>query len=67
VVAAGSGEVVVIVRVTGTVNEPVTEALALSVTLAVKVTSTADDGGTPIKVPAELKVSHDGKPVADQV
>jgi hypothetical protein len=67
VVAAGSGEVVVIVRVTGTVNEPVAEALALSVTLAVKLALTADDGGVPIKAPAEVKVSHDGRPVADQV
>jgi hypothetical protein len=67
VVAVGSGEVVVIVRVTGTVNEPVAEALALSVTLAVKLALTADDGGVPIKAPAEVTVSHDGRPVADQV
>jgi hypothetical protein len=66
-VAVGSGEVVVIVSVTGTVNEPVAETLALSVTLAVKLALTADDGGVPFKTPAEVKVSHDGKPVADQV
>jgi hypothetical protein len=67
VVAAGSGEVVVIVRVTGTVKEALTETSALSVTLAVKLALTADDGGVPLKSPAEFKVSHDGKPVADQV
>jgi hypothetical protein len=66
-VAAGNGEVVTIVRVTGTVNEPVAETLVLSVTLTVKVVLTADDGGSPAKVPTELKVSHDGRPVADQV
>jgi hypothetical protein len=68
VVAVGSGEVVVIVRVTGTVNEPVAETLALSVTFTVKVALTADDGsGPPVNAPAELKVSQLGRPVADQV
>jgi hypothetical protein len=67
VVAVGSGEVVVIVRVTGTVKEPVAETLALSVTFTVKLALTADDGGVPIKAPAEVKVSQLGRPVADQV
>jgi len=58
---------VVIVSVTGTVNVPLTETLALSVTFAVKVALTADDGGVPLRTPADVKVSHDGKPVADQV
>lgn len=57
----------VIVRVTGTVKEPVAETLALSVTLAVKVALTPDDGTVPLNTPVELKVSQDGKPVADQV
>ena len=57
----------VMVRVTGTVMETVAETPALSVTLAVKVALTADDGGIPLKTPAEFKVSHDGKPVADHV
>jgi hypothetical protein len=67
-VAAGNGDVVTIVRVTGTVKEPVAETLALSVTFTVKVALTADDGsGPPVKAPAELRVSQLGRPVADQV
>jgi len=52
---------------TGMVKEPLTETLALSVTLTVKLALVADDGGCPVNTPAELRVSHDGKPVADQV
>ena len=35
--------------------------------IAVKVALTADDGTVPLNTPVELKVSQDGKPVADQV
>jgi hypothetical protein len=66
-VAAGNGDVVTIVRVTGTVKEPVAETLSLSVTLTVKLAVTADDGAVPVRAPAEVKVSQLGKPVADQV
>ena len=63
----GNGEVVVIARVTGRAKVPDVELLLLSVTVTEKVESSAVRGGVPVKAPAVLRVSHVGKPVADQV
>jgi hypothetical protein len=57
----------VIARVTGKLKVPENELLLLSLTVTVKVASTDDDMGSPVNTPPALKVSHDGRPVADQV
>jgi len=63
-----SGELVVMVNEMGSVKVLDTEALALSVTLIVKLEVTAFDGVRPVKAPVVgFSASHDGKPVADQV
>jgi hypothetical protein len=59
-VAAGNGEVVVIARVTGKVNEPVAVLLLASVTFTVKVEVTAAGSGTPDSTPAAVRFSPGG-------
>jgi hypothetical protein len=63
IVARGNGDVVVIERFTGSVNEPEAVLLALSVTFTVKVVVTAVEGGVPERTPAALMLSHAGWPV----
>jgi hypothetical protein len=65
-VAAGSGEVVVMVSAgfTGSVKGPVLTPPTLSVTLTLKVTG-PDVGGIPVRTPAALRVSQPGRPDAD--
>ena len=55
-----------ITRFTGTVKSAFVEALLLSVTVTVKLEFTAVAGGVPVRAPAALKLSHEGRPVADQ-
>jgi hypothetical protein len=59
--------VVVIARVTGTLKDPEVVLLLLSVTVTVKVESTAARGGVPVNTPAVLIPSQAGKSVADQL
>jgi hypothetical protein len=66
-VAVGSGEVVVIARVTGKVKVAEVELLALSLTVTLNVESTDDDVGVPVNTPPALRLSQVGRPVADQV
>jgi hypothetical protein len=70
-VAAGSGDVVVIVRVvtsgfTGSTNVMLAWVFEESVTVAVKLTDPAD-GGVPVNRPEVLNVSQGGNPVAVHV
>jgi hypothetical protein len=66
-VAAGSGDVVVIARVTGKLKDAFVELFPLSVTVTVKLAFTADCTGVPCSMPPAVRFSHVGSPVADQV
>jgi hypothetical protein len=60
IVAAGNGEAVVIVRVTGKAKMPAVELLLLSVTFTWKAEVTAVEGGIPESMPPGLMPSHVG-------
>jgi len=54
-------------RFTGNVNDPEAEFWAPSVAVTVKTAVTAVVGGFPVSAPPELRFSHVGRFVADQV
>src|ERR1700722_9205979 len=69
VVPLASGEFVVMASgetFTGSVKAAETVVPLLSLTVTLKFTGPGA-GGVPVKTPVELRLSHDGKPVADHV
>ncbi len=67
--AAGNGEVFVIVSTafTGRVKFPLTLSFEESVTVTLNETVVTPLGGVPDRKPAAVKLSQEGRPVADQV
>jgi hypothetical protein len=68
-VAAGKGEVLLIVNVafTGSVKLPVAVLEDESVTVTEKVAEVVPAGGVPVRNPAAVNINQDGNPVADHV
>ena len=67
IAAAGSGEVVVMARVTGSVKGPDAVLLLLSVTFTVKAAVTAVDNGVPVIAPPVDNDSPAGRLPVDTV